>query len=220
MSKIVATLVFAAVTVLTGSAHAAPLEITNGAMTSFGSGGNSIIFSFGGVGFAAEGGVSGPFIGFSDLSSGMNVFATDAPFTDGFFSVTVGALTCSGFDGPPPAGGECGVEIQLTNTPIPPLDFSAPSDAHSAPFTASGVLHVGGETFDVVGRGIAEATWCHPAQEICIPLFLTVRYGFSVVSVDEPPTLLLVVASFGLLGALFGARVLRDRYAARTHEHP
>jgi hypothetical protein len=229
MSKIVA-IVFAAVTVLTGSAHAALIgDLIGEGLTSLDVADGDVFYNLGGNGFAAEGVVFSH--GFNELSAGMNSFGFDASGSGAVFLLRVGALTCSSVDEPQPSGGECGGGLQLTNTPTPPLDKSAAFDTHSAPFTAIGQVHVGGETFDVVGRGIATETWC--LQEPpglppfhCVidgqpfPLFQTVHYGFSVLSVDEPPTLLLVVASFGMLGALFGARVLRDRYAARTHEHP
>jgi hypothetical protein len=44
--------------------------------------------------------------------------------------------------------------------------------------------------------------------------------SFLTVAVSEPPTLLLLMASFGVVGVLFSARFLRDRYAARLSEHP
>jgi hypothetical protein len=69
-------------------------------------------------------------------------------------------------------------------------------------------LFVFDETFDLVGRGIVEATWdpVGPGVNFCSPICLNVRYTFSV---PEPPTLLLVVVA---LAAFFGVRFLRERH--------
>jgi hypothetical protein len=216
MRTIAASLVFSVLMVLTGAAHAVPLRITGGEMTNLLIADGDTFYSFGGNGFAADGVVFSGGL-FNDLSGGQNSFSFDASCCGAVTLLRVGALECSSLDFPPPSGGECGGSMELTNTPTPPLDTSAAFDTHSAPFTTIGQLHVGGETFDVVGRGIAEATWCRDCGFFPGQSNQTVRYTFSV---DEPPTLLLVVAAFGMLGALFSVRFLRDRYAARLPEHP
>jgi hypothetical protein len=208
--KIAAALVLALVVVLTGAAHAVPLRITQGEIVSIEVATDTFL-SFAGDGFAADAVCLGcNTVTAGDLSSGRALVSGTATLT----GVRVGALTCDALM------DDCGAFLQLTNTPIPtPDDPITERTVRLAPFTAIGQLFVSGETFDVVGRGIVGATWC--PQGGCGPggnfPFLNVGYTFSV---DEPPTLLLVVASFGVLGALVSARFLRDRYAARLPQHP
>ena len=88
---------------------------------------------------------------------------------------------------------------------MPPADWPSNVDwVVTTPFTAAGHLNVG-DGFDFVGQGLLTGTVNRVVDVDNSPVL---RYTFSV---PEPPTLLLVVASFGTLVVLFSARVLRDR---------
>jgi hypothetical protein len=208
MSKIAAAIVFTLLTVLSGAAHAIPRTITEGFVFSFGFAADTF-FDFKGDGFQVSG-FTGLAFGFPDVyTSGVIAFGWVNAF------VTVGAVTCSPDDLGTPEGVGCPGDIQLMNTPIPPPDFDTTAfHVGSAPFTAFGRLIVGdGVAF--VGRGIVEATWCPNCEPT--PAIPNIRWTFSV---DEPPTLLLFGTSLGVVGALFSARLLRARSAARLPEHP
>jgi hypothetical protein len=207
MSKIVAAIVFAAVTVLTGSAHATPSTITFGEILGFGSALDTV-YDFGGadsegVGFGARGITLGV-VPLEVYGSGVNSIPLE-----GTNELSVGEVTCFGTTGPGGPDPQCFGFIQLTNTPITPApDFNDPMafTVGSAPFTATGHLNVG-DRVDFVGQGVVESTFCGGPPN-CPRFEWVVRYTFTV---DEAPTLFLTLASLGALGALFSVRLLRDR---------
>jgi hypothetical protein len=200
MRKILVLLVFAVVVFVTGFAQAAPLTVTEGGLSLF-------LFdrdgSFSGDGFSVQ------------FSAGDGVDTLQA-FGTGIVSIAVGFInsvvevegsSCSG----DPLGDPCGF-ITLTSPRLPPRpgDFFPPDDeTYTAKtlFTATGQLFVGGG-FDFAGQGTLTGIVCGLNSTGC-PDSPILRYTFTV---SEPPTLLLVVASFGTLGALFSARFLRDRW--------
>jgi hypothetical protein len=194
MRKFAWVLVFAVVMVLTGAAHAhaVPLTVTRGSVLSIDGFINDSFFDFGGDGFSASG--SAPGISSDGGSYGI-------AFTNPF-EVIVGDLVCV------PPRQDCG-SMTLTHPRLGPPPDDVPFFESSARFTATGFISVDDKSFDFVGHGGVTATWC-VGNTLCDNGSPIMSYEFTV-SVPEPPTLLLVVASFGMLGALFGARVLRDR---------
>jgi hypothetical protein len=200
-----AAIIFAVVTVLTGSAHATTLTITEGTVsaqaTDF-----DISYNFGGDGFSVQG---------VDLGRGFpaNVYTTgviDVLFS-GNTTITVNGLTCLGFISGNPPACHTGVapsflgSMTLTNPPIPgPPPVSDIPVIDYAPFTATGHL-VQGDGPDLVGQGILEVTYCagRGCPTLAVP---NVRYTFSV---PEPPPLVLSLLAFGLLSVLPTVRVLR-----------
>jgi hypothetical protein len=196
MRKIAAVLVFALVTVLTGSAYATTLTVEEGRITLWGMDRG---FNFSGDGFSVF--LVSPSGANISLVMGVEGSASITTFFDvpGSAFVSVGQSACTQFSFPDPKQMNCGA-ITLTSPglPIPPLGGVTESVA----FTATGHFNVG-DGYDFVGQGTVNATF-----DPNFGFGPALQYTFSVA---EPPTLLLVVASFGALGVLFSARVLRDR---------
>jgi hypothetical protein len=204
MRTVIAAIGLAAVALLTGIAHATPLVVTDGVVALYPV---DTFASFSGDGFSV--GVGYPFPFFSPSGSVTVPIGTGCvpglPCAGGIVNVQVdGAGSCNIFS------FTCGA-ITLTVDPLAILP--AP---FTAPFTATGHLVIGqvvgpppepGTTFDLVGQGTVEHVSCGTASNspVCSqsdPIFV---YTFSAVpfsSVPEPPTLLLVMASIGALGAL------------------
>jgi hypothetical protein len=109
--------------------------------------------------------------------------------------------------------GSCNNFISPTCGAITLIADFAPAPSFTSPFTATGHLVIGlvvgpqfdpGTTFDLVGQGTVER--CGPPDSPrCIGAgSLVFEFTFSPPPplVPEPPTLLLVMASLGALGAL------------------
>lgn len=217
MRKIVAVLVFAMVTVLNGAAHAALFTITEGSMT------------FGPLDTLGDFSGDNVFMSFSvAMSSGTGLDTSEA-FGVGIFSIMgrplgdemggatvtvligqMGETSCININSPIPCGTISFTSPKLETRPADwpsTVDFSA-----TAPFTATGHFNLGdGNAFDFGGQGTLTGTVCsgNSPGSLCNLGSPVLQYTFSV---PEPPTLLLVVASFGMLGALFSARFVRDRW--------
>jgi hypothetical protein len=202
--KIAAALVLALVVVLTGSAHAVTLPITEGEIISGFFAFGDVFYGFGGNGFRVDGVIHNWWDG--DVSSGvLFIPLISAPFV----SVTVGGLKCDTLLDPN-FSADCG-SIELTNNKLLALDFNETLDTDRVPFRATGHLTLG-DGFDIVGRGILEATWCRESPDC--PSFegLTIQYTFSArpAAVAEPPSLLLL-----LVGALtiVGLTIVRNSFS-------
>jgi hypothetical protein len=199
MRKTGAALVFTMVMLLTGAAHATTLVATQGFLVTMGLDSAAI---FSGDGFSVF--MSHPY-GFpnGNFTTTMNVVPLDDQAT-----VQVGGLVCDAIT----VGSTCG-SITVTNAPLTPRPADWPAGVNYSAwteFSAIGHLNVG-EGFDVVGQGLLVGTDCFDfSQPPCVSLSGSpvLLYTFSVA---EPPTLLLIVAAFGVLGTLFSARFLRDR---------
>jgi len=130
-----------------------------------------------------------------------------------------GIVVCSSIgDAVFPPDPSCGT-ITLTSPvlPSPPPDWPPNLDfIATGPFTATVV----GDGFDLAGQGVVVAGFCRSSTEFPCNTGVTFPPIVYTFSVSEPPTLLLVVASFGALGVLFSARFLRRPPGSRLPEHP
>jgi hypothetical protein len=203
MGKIISALLLAAVTAVTGTAHATRLTITDGNVLFYQvdtsanfSGDGFSVSMFSGTG---SDDIFSPFTGPASITIGL-------PICCGGAHVDVGGVECfsTSVHDPP-----CGTMTLMTSEGLPPrpADWPVTEDfVSTVPFTAMGHLDVGGG-FDIVGHGILAGTVC--GRNTTCDAFTTpiLRHGFSV---PEASTLLLLVTSLGVLVVLQCQRAARS----------
>jgi hypothetical protein len=197
MGKIAAAILFAMVTVLTGSAHATTLTVTGGGIgvvcCDFEPGGVLTGDGFSLFGFSGQpccaGGPESETFGFhvATLTLGDTTFTTPCCDNNSVFAI-----------------------VRASAPPEPPCGEFGICEPWSAAFTMTG--HVGGFSgVDLVGQGVVTHELLR-VPEIEPPFGIYyLHYDFAPARVPEPPTLLLAVAGLCALGALFRARFARDR---------
>jgi hypothetical protein len=197
MSKIAAAILFAMVTVLTGSAHATTLTVTGG--------------SIGLTEQDFEPGVDLTGEGWSLFGWSTRSCCAFGPGSETFeFHVQTLTLGDTTFTTPCCEHNSDIAIVRASAPPEPPCGEFGICEPWSAAFTMTG--HVGGFSgVDLVGQGVVTHELLR-VPEIEPPFGIYyLHYDFAPARVPEPPTLLLAVAGLCALGALFRARFARDR---------
>ena len=203
--KTTVALFFALVTLLPHSANATTLTITFGGAVlnqEVGPRGEGSLIRFAGDDFSVlHGQETGSFD--SNRAFGAEPFVHSIRFYTatyrGFVEVQVGTQICHGSE-----FVACG-DITLTSP-----GFAMPADwpintpfVATVPFTATGQLLVGGNQYDMVGRGTVTGTSCLTPCGPFSNTRATLSYGFSV---GEPPSLELMLVSTIAIGIVFVLR--------------
>ena len=201
--KTTVILFIALVTLLPHSANATTLTITGGtivtSLATLGGGGEEQLALFGGDDFSVEqrrepGSSANLFPAFGVEPFVQSITFFSSPL-GGTADVRVGTQHCHGslFE-------SCG-DITLTSP-----GFAMPADwpiaipfVATVPFTATGQLLVGGNQYDIVGQGTVTGTRCLTP---CGPLEFRARLAYTF-SVDEPPSLVSLLASTVAIGIAF-----------------
>jgi hypothetical protein len=206
MSKIAAVLVFAAVTVLTGSAHATTLTVTGGGISVSQGTEFEPDVDLTGDGFSLHGYGHLPCCAFGPESETF-------PFT--VATLTLGDITFAARNPGDPGDNNSLLAIVRAPDalPEPPCGEFGICEPWSAAFTMTGQIgSLSGGGVDLVGQGVVSHSLIVDPEN---PPFGTYLLTYTFHPVPEPATLLLVVTALCALGALIGARFLRERHAAR-----